>query len=46
MPTTLSHNLELWKDMVKWKVLDFKITSQEANFPKERRTSRQGEKTI
>jgi hypothetical protein len=40
----LSYSLELWKDIVKWRVVDFKLTSQGANFPKEKRTPREGEK--
>jgi hypothetical protein len=44
MPTMQSQSLELWKDMVKWRVVDFKLTSQGAYFPKEKRTPREGEK--
>jgi hypothetical protein len=46
MPTSLSHYLELWKDIVKWWVVDFKFTSQEANFPKEKNNSKTRRKTI
>jgi hypothetical protein len=45
MPITLSHYLELWKDMVKWREVDFKLTSQVANFPKEKKNSKR-RKTI
>jgi hypothetical protein len=44
MPTMLSYYHDLWKDMVKRREVNFKFTSQEANFTKEERTTSQGEK--
>jgi hypothetical protein len=44
MPTMLSYSLELWKDMVEWRVVDFKLTSQGTYFPKKKELQEKEEK--